>query len=1058
MRSLYNYPRLIVLVLLLIAVAGTAAIMTMPRLEDPDMKNRSVFVITPFPGAGAGRVEALVTEPIENKLREVAEVKDISSTSREGLSFITIEMKDEVEEVARVSALLRDKLAEVTDLPEGAGEPVFDEDRLYAFSAIIGLIWKSDSPPNYAILGRHAEELETRLTNVGGTDFVRIFGLPEEEIAVTVDEDLLGPLGLSIDDVAARVFAADAKNSSGTLSGESDRFVVEVAGSFDSLDRIRAVPLASNDETGIVSLGDVATVERTHRRPPDALAYLAGDYGVVVAARMLPDNRIDRWMDNIEEILADYRTRLPENIAAEVIFDQAKYTQARLGDLMGNLAYSAAIVFATLLVTLGWRASAIAGSVLPLAALSALAALNFMGLQIEQMVVTGMIVALGVMVDNAIVVTDEVQTRLLTGERRTKAVARTVAKLWLPLLGSTATTIIAFLPILLMPGNAGEFVGGISASVIASLVASYLLAFTILSAIAGRVLGRKADDSHPATGDSAQAPRRWWREGIEAKPVRDRFQRSLEWTMRRPKTAILLATALPILGLAMGLGLTEQFFPPSDRDQFHIELELPGQASIDETRALVETIHDRVAAYPEVASAHWYIGQSAAKFYYNLLTNQDSAANYAQGMITLGDADAVDRVIASLQEMLDREFPGVRSLVRKLEQGPPYNAPIEVRVFGPDLQTLHELGNEMRRILSGVPNVLHTKTSLASGRPKLLVEANEEAANTLGIDLRMLADQLRAAISGSDAGSILEQTEDVPVRIRTEETTRSTLEGLRRIEIVPPAPTRTEDSSFAGVPLTALAEVTVAPSTNAVTRRNGERVNTVQGYIALNVLPETVFAELRARLEAAGFALPAGYHIDFGGESEERSEAVGKLMAQAGVLAVLMVITIVLTFNSFRLAAITFASAIQAAGLGLLSLWVFGYPLGFVVIVGLMGLVGLAINAAIVILSELKGDPAARAGENAAIVYGVMATGRHITSTTLTTFGGFIPLMLSSSPFWPPFAIAIAGGALLTMIVSFYFAPAAFKLLVGREGKTAPARRPEAAILPQPRLDAQAAE
>jgi len=1056
MRSLYNYPRLIVLVLLLIAVAGGAAIMTMPRLEDPDMKNRSVFVITPFPGADAGRVEALVTEPIENKLREIAEVKDISSTSREGLSFITIEMKDEVDEVARVSALLRDKLAEVTDLPDGAGEPIFDEDRLYAFSAIVALIWKSDSPPNYAILGRHAEELETRLTNVSGTDFVRIFGLPEEEIAVTVDENLLGPLGLSVNDVAALVFAADAKNSSGTLSGESDSFVVEVAGSFDSLERIRAIPLASNADTGIVSVGDVAKVERTHRRPPEALAYLAGDYGVVVAARMLPDNRIDRWMGNIEEILAEYRTRLPENISAEVIFDQAKYTRARLGDLMGNLAYSAAIVFATLLVTLGWRASAIAGSVLPLAALAALAVLNFMGFQIEQMVVTGMIVALGIMVDNAIVVTDEVQTRLLMGERRGKAVARTVAKLWLPLAGSTVTTIIAFLPILLMPGNAGEFVGGISASVIASLVASYILAFSILSAVAGRVLGRKAE-SQAGAESSAVAPRRWWREGIDAKPVRQGFQRSLDWTMRRPKTALMLATGLPILGLLLGLGLTEQFFPPSDRDQFHIELELPSQASIEETRALVETVHKRVMAHPEVASAHWYIGQSAAKFYYNLLTNQDSAANYAQGMITLSDADAVDRSIASLQAELDSQFPGVRSLVRKLEQGPPYNAPIEVRVFGPDLQTLHELGNEVRRILSGVPNVLHAKTSLASGRPKLLVEANEEAAKTLGIDLRSLADQLRAAISGSNAGSILEQTEDVPVRIRTGETTRSTLAGLRRIEIVPPVPTRAGDSGFAGVPLTALAEIAVAPSTNAITRRNGERVNTVQGYIALNVLPETVFAELRSRLEAANFALPAGYHIDFGGESEERNEAVGKLMAQAGILGVLMVIAIVLTFNSFRLAAITFASAIQAAGLGLLALWVFGYPLGFVVIVGLMGLIGLAINAAIVILSELKGSPAACAGENAAIVHGVMSTGRHIFSTTLTTFGGFVPLMLSSSPFWPPFAAAIAGGALLTMIVSFYFAPAAFKLLIGGSAKNAPARLPEA-VTAEPQPNAQAAE
>jgi len=1068
MRSLYNHPRVVILLLLLIVVAGGAAIATMPRLEDPDMKNRVVHVITPFPGANAERVEGLVTEPIENKLREVSEVDDISSTSREGLSFITVEMKDEVEDVDRVTALLRDKMGEVSGLPAGAQEPSLDENRLHAFTAIVGLVWKSEGAPNYAILGRHATELESRLRNVTGTDFTRRFGLPEEEIAVTVDENLLGPLGLSAQDVADRIFAADAKNTAGTLSGETARFVVEVAGSLDGLQRIRSIPLSTSEETGIVSVGDVAQVTRTHRDPPDSLAYLNGDYGVVLGARMLPENRIDSWMARIDEILETYRASLPDNIEARVIFDQAGYTQERLAGLMENLVYSALIVFVTLLITLGWRASVIAGSVLPLAGLSALAALNALGFQIEQMVITGMIVALGVMVDNAIVVTDEVQTRLIRGERRAKAVARTVAKLWLPLAGSTTTTVIAFMPILLMPGNAGEFVGGISASVIASLIASYLLAFVVLSALAGRILGRKKTEAEAeteaksATPDNAPletAERRWWREGVDARPVREAFRRSLDWSIARPKTSMLLASLLPVIGILMATGLTEQFFPPSDRDQFHIELELPNQASIEETRAIVEEVHARVVSHPEVVSAHWSIGESAAKFYYNLLTNRDSVANYAQAMVTVRDASKINGVIETLQSDLDRNYPEVRSLVRKLEQGPPYNAPVEIRLFGPDLQTLRSLGEEVRQILSGVPDVLHTRTSLSTGRPKLVVDADEDAAATLGLDLRALADQLRAAVAGAEGGSVLEQTEDVPVRVQTDTVTRSTLAGLRSIEIVPPLRSRARDQGYEVVPLTALAEVEVAPSVTAIARRNGERVNTVQGFIALDVLPETVFAKLRQRLEAAGFTLPAGYSLDFGGESEERNEAVGKLMAQAGVLAVLMVIAIVLTFNSFRLAGITFASAAQAGGLGLLALAVFGYPLGFVVIVGLMGLIGLAINAAIVILSELKGDPAACAGDRDAIVHGVMTTGRHIASTTLTTFGGFTPLMLSASPFWPPFAIAIAGGALMSMIVSFYFAPAAFALLMPPKTRRERAAAQESRQQTLPvRADAQAAE
>lgn len=1026
MKSLYNYPRVIILLLLLILVAGSAAITTMPRLEDPHMKNRVVFILTEFPGAGAERVEAMVTEKIEKKLREVDEVDTISSTSRVGLSFITVEMKDEVDDVDRVNSLLRDKLSEVTGLPEGAGEPIFDEDRLYSFTAIIGLVWHGQGAPNYAILGRHAEELDTRLSNVSGTDFVRTFGLPREEISIEFDAAVLASLGMSANDVANRIFAADAKNSSGLLSGENNRFVVEVSGSFDSLERIRSVPLATSAETGIATVGDLGHIERTHRDPPDSLTYLTGDYGVVVAARMLETQRVDVWMKQITDVLETYQATLPQNIEARILFDQAKYTEQRLSDLMVNLVYSVLIVFAVLLVTLGWKASLISGSILPLAALASLAVLNMLGFQIEQMVVTGMIVALGIMVDNAIVVTDEVQSRLLRGERRSHAVSRTVAKLWLPLMGSTITTVIAFMPIILMPGNAGEFVGGISASVIAALIVSYLISFTIIVAIAGRILGRS---EHPvrAADTLVSDQRRWWREGVDARPVREAFRRSLHWSMAHPVLSMLCASLLPALGLISITGLTEQFFPNADRDQFHIELSLPAEASIEETRRLVEAVHAIVIAEPEVLQDDWYIGQSAAKFYYNLLSNRDGAANYAQGMITATSDRAVDALIAKFQHQFDRGFPHVQTLVRKLEQGPPFNAPVEIRIHGPDLETLRDLGEQVEKVLASVESVTHTRTSLEAGRTELVVTADERAASTLGLDLRSIADQVRGAVDGALAGSIIEQTEEVPVRVRTTGRQRTTIDGLRSLDLVAPNLVREVDGGFAALPLGALARVDLKASVGAIPRRNGERVNTVQGFIKPNVLPEVAFKQLNEKLSAAAFEVPPGYAIDFGGESEERNEAVGKLLAQAGILGVLMILAIVLTFNSFRLGAITFASAVQAAGLGLLSIFLFGYPLGFVVIVGLMGLVGLAINASIVILSELKNDPAAMAGDEEAIVHGVMATGRHIVSTTLTTVGGFLPLILSPSPFWPPFAVAIAGGAFLTMLVSFYFAPAAFR-------------------------------
>lgn len=1028
MRSLYNYPRVLILILMLIIAAGSAALSTMPRLEDPHMRNRAAFVITPFPGASAERVEALITEKLERKIREVSEVKDITSTSRLGLSFITVEIKDEITNVNRVTSLLRDKISEVTDLPDGAHTPIFDDKRLYSFTAMIGLSWQQDTAPNYAILGRHAKELDVRLGNIDGTDFVRIFGLPTEEISVTLDPDILGAIGMAPADVAARIFAGDSKSSSGAVSSDHNRYVVEVDGALDSLERIRDIPLRASADFGIATVGDVAHVARTHSDPPDQLAYLSGHYGVVIAARMLEDRRVDQWMDQVVATLDDYRTSLPENIRAEIIFDQAQYTQSRLSDLTQNLIVGAMIVTLTLLVTLGWKASFIAGSILPLAALSALAILNICGYQIEQMVVAGLIVALGIMVDNAIVVTDDVQTRLLHGERRSQAVARTIKRLWLPLLGATVTTIIAFMPIILMSGNAGEFVGGISASVIAALISSYLISFTLIVAMAGRILGRQK--APPADLEPGTIERRWWREGVDAKPIRRIFRQSLYWSIKNPRLSIFLASVLPILGFTAGSTLTEQFFPNSDRNQFHIELSLPKQASIEETRRLVEEIHQRLITEDTIASANWFIGQSAPKFYYNLLSNQDGVAHYAQGMITTTDETVIPSLITRYQMELDHAYPHVQTLVRILEQGPPYDAPVEIRIHGPDLETLRDLGERIRQVLATVPSIIHSRTSLEAGRPEIRVRADERAAATLGLDLRSVAYQLRSAIDGTIAGSVIEATEEVPVRVRTERSSTRSIDGLRTLELVPPIKSRLSDGSYTSVPLSALAQVYVAPSVGAIPRRNSERVNTVQGFIPPDILPETALAQFNEKLKQADIRIPPGYRIDFGGESEERDEAVGKLMAQAGVLGILMMIAIVLSFNSFRLAGITFGSAIQAAGLGLLAIWAFGHPLGFVATMGLLGLVGLAINASLIILSQLKNDPAACNGDHEAIIHATMSTGRHITSTTFTTVGGFIPLVLSSSPIWPPFAVAIAGGTLMTMVVSFYFAPTAFSLLI----------------------------
>lgn len=1043
--SLYNHPRVVWLLLLLIVIAGINSFNTMPRLEDPHMESRVIQVTTLYPGADAERVEAEISEKLERKMREIPEVKEVWSVSNPGVSLITVELEDRVDNAKPITARLRDKVSEVTDLPAGASAPDFSDTRIYAHSAIMSLTWHADAPINYAILGRHAREIESQIRNLSGTDFVDVLGLPQEEIRISIDDTELAAYGLTMADVAARIRGSDARGAAGVVSDEENRMVVQVSGALDSLARIRRIPLGLDRSGASLRLGDVATVERTFENPPGRLTYLNGHYGVVIAARMFENSRIDAWSDQLGDLLVSFEGSLPSSIRLERIFDQRDYADERLGGLMGNLAEGALVVLVVLLISLGWRASIVAASILPLTLLAAQAITHMMGMRIEQVLVTGMIVALGIMVDNAIVITDEIQHLRLQGERRSIAVAKTVRKLWLPLMGSTLTTIIAFMPLVLMPGNAGDFLVGVPAAVIASLIASYVIAFTIISAVAGRFLEGR-------TPDQTQAPlqRIWWRDGIEGHFLSSTFRKTLEWSVRRPLRSIIVATAIPMLGFGLAGQLTEQFFPTSDRNQFRVQLYMPSQTSIEETRRAVEGVEADLAGNPEIQSQHWFIGTRPAKFFYSMMAQNDGLVNVAEGLITVENFDQIPALVPRLQEELTEKLPQAMVLVREFGTGPPISAPLEVRIQGPDLAVLEDLGEQVRSVVSRLPAVTFTRTSLKAGRPMIDVRAREDDVSVTGLTLSQVESQLQALTGGITATYVIEETQQVPVRLIASRANWSDIGSIANMMLIAPGAPG-EDKPFAEIPVSAVADVALTTKVGTIEHHDGVRMNKVQAYLEFGVLPEEAFKALKKAMDKEQLVAPPGYKIEYGGETEKRDEAMTQLFGTVGLLMVLMLLAIVLTFNSFRMAFVTFMAAMQAAGLGLFSLWFFGFPLSFVVIFGLMGLVGLAINAAIVILSELRGMKEAREGDADAVVRGVMKTGRHIVSTTITTVGGFTPLILAGGAFWPPFAVAIAGGAFLSMIVSFYFAPAAFLWLTRYKPVTAPggAASPQATAAPE---------
>lgn len=1015
--------RLLILMTALLMVSGISAFMTLPRAEDPVIINRYANITTSFPGASAERVETLVTEVIENKLRELSEVKLVSSTSRPGVSIVTLELNDTITEPEPVWSQARDKLSDIESiLPAGSHSPDLDSDHTYAFTTIASLTWSGAGEPDRLTLGRYAKELAKRLRTLSGTEFVDEYGMPQEEIQISLRTADAAALGRSSANIAESLEGADAKNSAGELVSAYSRFGLEIKSELDSIERIKQVPIATDSNGHIIRMEDIASVKRGEKTPQDQIAIIDGEPGVIVAARMHPDLRVDNWTSRANALIGKFEQELPSNVKVTVLFNQQGYTETRLDDLGKSLMIGFGLILIVLFVTLGVRAAILVAISLPLTSLLTLSIMKMTGVPINQMSVTGLIVALGIMVDNAVVMVDTIQAYRLKGQQRAEATMNALKHLWVPLLGSTLTTVLAFAPIILMPGASGEFVGGIAITVSFSLIGSYVISHTLIAGLATKLLPKQLSDV------DKKGQHHWYMTGLRIPALTRWFSSSVRFGVTHPIITIALVLLVPFTGYWSMSQLTEQFFPPSDRDMFEIQVYMPPQASIYATKNTSEKIDDIIHRYPEVERIDWLVGANFPSFYYNLQARQNNAPYFSQAMVKTENFDQANALIPELQKVLDNEVPEAQILVRKLNQGPPFTAPVELRVYGENLDTLKMIGEDVRLILAGVPHVTHTRETLQPGTPKVWLKVDEDTAKLNGISLNQFAGMLQTTLTGRESGSVIEGSESVPIRVRVADDARENLAHLSNIRLP-----ISSDVYSTGINVSTLAELELTTSRGAITRRNGQRVNTIEGYIEAGVLPQTVLNEFQKRLES--YEMPSGYTIGFGGESAERDNSVNSLISNVAVVVVLMVLVVVMSFNSFRMSSIIFMVAGLAGGLGLLSVWLFGYPFGFTVIIAMLGIAGLAINAAIVILTELKLDEQASSGNVDAVVEAVMSCTRHISSTTITTVGGFMPLIIAGGGFWPPFAVAIVGGTVLTTLISFYFVPVVYHLMTKNQRK-----------------------
>ncbi len=1012
----YRHPRYFALLILCVVAVGINSFRNIPRQEEPTLTNFAGTITTFYPGATPDRVEALVTKPLEDELRTISELDKLQSTSSTGVSFLNIRLDDTLsgQELERVWSEVRDAMADAARLfPSGASSPSFDNDRLRSFTTIVALSGKDGADIPLSLLGRLAQDLADQARNLEGTQFAEVFGEPREEIRVEVDERALMARGLSLGQVSAALQAADAKVSSGRATGAGTDMLIELAGDFDSLARIREVIVNTSSKGSVTRIADLARVYKAAITPPPAMALVQGKPGVLIGVAMEDGRQVDRWAAQFRETLTAFSATAPASVTVEQTFDQSTYAVSRLIDVTRNLALGIGLVILVLLFTLGWRAAVVVAIILPLCGLISVVIMERSGMALHQMSICGLIVALGLLVDGSIVMTDEIRKRLLQGQRPFEAIAGSVSRLRIPLLSSAVTTILAFMPMAIMPGPGGDFIGAVAQSVIIMLVSSTVLALVVTPVLAAWLLPRGTD-----------AGRRWYTGGMDSGRAGDALASAMDWSLRHPVGAIALALALPVTGFLSFPTLTAQFFPGTDRDQMYLQVKLADGRSIYDTLELVNEIDARLRADPMVRRVDWSLGESAPAFYYNMYRFREGIPSWAEALVMTRDEKRTDELIRSLQLELDRTFPEARIIVRGIYQGPPVSAPLEIEIHGPNLSVLQELGEQFRQRMDRVPYVIHSNTDLIGGAPKVVFHLDEERLRLANLQLADVASALNDALRGRVGGEVLEGTERLPVRVRLGEEEWGTPDRIADIRL----PLPSASSNLPGLPLNALGRPVLEPSQSPISRLDGVRINTIQGHITRGVLPEEALKLLQQDLEANPIELPPGYKIVYGGDTDERAKVVDKIMAPMGLILSALLATIVLTFNSWRLSAISVLVCICSMGLSLLSLALFQYPFGIMSLVGVIGSIGVSINAAIIIMTALQQNTGAIHGGTYAIRNVVMDSSRHIVSTTLTTFGGFLPLILEGSQFWPPFAMAIAGGVLLSTIISFFLVPPMFLL------------------------------
>ena len=999
--------QLTVLAFLMLVALGVSSWLSIPRAEDPTFPAPVYTVVAVYPGAGPTDLEQLVMEPIEEKLRGLDRVKKVTSAARDGLATVSVEFHPDVDADRKYDEVQREVNALRPTLPADV-RSVTVEKYSSAEVNILQVALVSDVAP-YAELERIGRKLKDRLSTVPGVRAAELWAHPDREVRVALDLGRLSQTGIPVGRVLQAV-AGDAGNiPAGSVDVGARRMNVKTHGAYESVDEVRnTVVGAANGQ--LARLRDVADVEWGYADASHD-ARLDGRRAVWVTATQQPGVNVERVRDAAWREMDAFATTLPKSITLARPFDQARNVRARLGRLTEDFGIAILLVLLTL-VPLGWRAAVIVMISIPLSLAIGVTLLDFTGFSINQLSIVGAVIALGLLVDDSIVVVENISRYRREGHGRVEAAILGVQQISTAVLGCTATLILSFVPLLFLPGLPGRYIRSMPVTVIYTVLASLLVSLTIVPWLASRIL--PAESRHE--GNRAL---RWFERAIHATyaPLLDR-------ALRRPRRALALAAALVVASMALVPAIGFSLFPKAGTPQFLVRIETPEGSSLAETDRAARFAEHVLRQRPEVKAVMTNVGRDNPQIYYNVIP-RGLTGNAAQLFVLLHafEEGRTDRMLDSLRRQLDA-YPGARIEVREFENGPPIEAPIALRIEGDDLGVLRRIARDVERIVAATPGTQYVGNPVRVDRSDLRVDVDRQKAGLLGVPTAEVDRTVRLAIGGIAAGLLrTPDGRDHDVVVRLPNGGRPTLEALDRVWVA--------SATGAQVPLRQLATIRFESSPAVIQHRDGERAVTVTSFVRGGFNTARVTGDVLRRLDAV--TLPAGYRIVPAGELESREESFGGMGGAIIVAVFLILAVLVVEFRTFRTTFVV-ASVIPLGVLGgLVALFLSGYTLSFTAMIGFVALVGIEIKTSILLVDLTNQLRREGMGLDAAIRRAGEVRFLPIVLTSLTAIGGLLPLAVQRSPLYSPLAWVIIGGLLSSTLLARIVTPVLYSMVAARE-------------------------